>query len=106
MSNSNQNPVLNGMAINEVVASITINNKVKGLHNPTRTFEEVIADAKAQLSVALASEDMQPTGGIYELANVILQIAEYCGEQGIDLEELIREQLLYKLMQPAVKVQE
>lgn len=112
------------MTITEMVKECYDNSKAHGWHDSERTFGELIALCHSELSEALEEhrqghlpteeytvcpecggincpfthkqcKPLKPEGIPSELADVVIRIADMCGQYGIDLEKAIIEKHNY-----------
>ena len=96
------------MTLNELVKEAFETATSKGWHDQERSFGELIALCHSELSEALedyrdgrspSTEDYndngKPIGIPSELADVVIRIADMCGQYGIDLESAIIEKMRY-----------
>mgnify|MGYP004704037989 CR=1 FL=1 len=101
------------MQINDMVENAYRNACDKGWHDSERSFGELIALCHSELSEALEDyrHGYKPTDVYYtrrnyddankpcgipsELADVVIRIADMCGQYGIDLDKAITEKMEY-----------
>lgn len=97
------------MKLNEICKESHQISKDHGWHDSERTFGDFIALCHSELSEALEyfrktgnttetiyeTDNGKPEGVPSELADVIIRIADYCGQMNIDLEEIVRVKMDY-----------
>lgn len=100
------------MLINELAKEVHENAVKHGWWEENRTFGDIISLCHAELSEALEEyrnghkpnetyyNGAKPEGIPTELADVIIRIMDYCGHEGIDLEEAIADKMVYNETRP------
>ena len=101
------------MQINDMVKEAYDNAVAHGWHDQERSFGELIALCHSELSEALEDyrhgykptdvyytrrnydDDNKPCGIPSELADVVIRIADMCGQYGIDLDKAVTEKTAY-----------
>lgn len=105
------------MKISEMQQQAYENAFAHGWHSEERSFGELIALCHSELSEALeeyrkgylpstayysytGNDTAKPEGIPSELADVVIRIADMCGQYGIDLEKIIIEKMKYNESRP------
>jgi NTP pyrophosphatase (non-canonical NTP hydrolase) len=98
----------------ELIAEIHADAVEHGWWDDPRQFPEVVALIHSELSEALEewregkpehiyynpNNLKKPEGVVVELADAVIRIMDYCGAQGLDLEEAIRLKVEYNKTRP------
>ena len=102
------------MRIGRLVAIAHAIAREKGWHDTPRSFGDVVALVHTEVSEAfeehrggagpteiLVDRDTgKPEGIPIELADIVIRVADYCGEAGIDLTAAIKQKLKFNRTRP------
>lgn len=102
------------MRIGRLVAVAYRDAKRAGWHETPRTFGDVVAlihtevseafeeyrDGAGPTEVLVDRDTGKPEGIPIELADVVIRVADYCGEAGIDLAAAIKQKLRFNRVRP------